>query len=417
MRTKSFFLSFVVLFVFVLTLTMLPQQTQAATQTLNLEKHLALDKLHDVHTLEVINNTLYLIDHFNDNGTKKKQLFRLDSSNIEDLDLALSGEALLRADDRIIEFNDAIYTTFTQVRGERIKVFRSTDDGVHWEQVANIGFNSDKMVNKVLDAFVTTNRLYVVLEPKNITDSSIKKTIHVWSTEDGTRWDKNVIEGVKPNYAGYAVLEDVPYVFINGKRTSRVFSPSQPDGHEFEQVTYTNLRNTSPIRKVQQVVPFKAIIFIQGLNMLGGKEQSLRNQRSLRSTNALTWRKVGHRFSEFAPHKNSLFAQIGNDIFLTTDGLTFTPITLNFENDYTIAERSLHLFSSADRGLLTAQFTDNAKQKTCLVSKDAVTWLPIEGCAVIDRPEQRQTIKLGNYWYFVRGRENHPLVLSRISFQ
>lgn len=433
------------LFFFTLLFSATPLIVSAeSSDQVNIEKALRSDLLNDVRTITVIDDHLFLIDHVRvqpkdeaEEEYTEKRVYRLGSDDMNTLDLVFAGRAPLNVDEQIIEYNNDLYMTLTGKIGDPVRLFKSEDDGFTWNEAASIGFENEDISNSVADLFTTQDRMYVVVQPKRITDLSIPRTVAVWSSADGVEWEENVIERKSVYYGGYSVLEDVPYVFVNirygatghRKSASAVYSPSQPNGSVFAAVSYRNLNPDVPTRSINQVLSFKDAVFIQGVRDWQYNNSTVltrpHNQRSLRSTNGLTWKKVGEKFARFVLHRDTLFAQTASKTYLSNDGSIFHPLSFNFEDDFNIMKRSLTFFSSQEHELLFARFVhDHNKDddhsaddlsKQCLVSTDGVSWLGLDTCAIKDRVDHRQIVKFGNFWYFVQGKEWEPLQLSRLS--
>ncbi|MBI2411315.1 MAG: hypothetical protein HYV32_05480 [Candidatus Kerfeldbacteria bacterium] len=404
---------------------------QIETDQLTLDGPLFDDSLEDVHTIRVIGDYTFLVDHIDRGSYEEKRLYRQSTENPNAVGLVFAAEGNLDADDDMIEFNDALYFTLTTADG--ITLYQSTDDGTTWEEKKT--FTVKDTAISLKDLIITPQRLYVIAQSTTTTPTSL---IAVLSTSNGDDWHKKVLRKHNPQYVATQILEDTPYLFANlsyttgteeapmTKYRSVVYSPLTPNGKKFIPAGLGNYNGNLPIKSVQEVVSFNDTLFISGYINPSLDAESLTkrsNWRTLRSTNGVVWRSAGGKFTDFVNHQSTLFTHDKNQVYYTTTGETFTPINFSFESEIDMVDHSLTLFGSADTGLLFASMQENSTNSDdeatvvdrCLVSRDAVTWFD-DDCMIADKAAPRQVSKFDSFWYFVRGRNQTSYNLYSLTF-
>src|SRR3989339_261502 len=251
---------FIILLLFAGCVVFTPLLTHASTfEQSTVQGPLYTDTLQDVHTLTAIDEYLYLINHKKKKGISEKKVYRLTKNDPETVSLLLTAQGSMWSTDRIFKFGDDLYVTITGKKGEPVTLHRSSNNGTTWSELpATIGFTAPKAKNVVTEMFATSDRLYVVIEFQK---PGRNRKVGVWSTTDGVTWAESLIEERSATYQGFVLFDDIPYILVNWaygagrtKKAAAVFSPSQPNGTQFQQVTYTNLHEEAPLRVAQQVV-------------------------------------------------------------------------------------------------------------------------------------------------------------------
>lgn len=390
------------------------------------------DILSDVHTMTEIDDALYIIDHAERGLYTEKRVYRQQGKKLSKMQLVFAAKGAPQATDRITQHGDAVFMTVTGKRGNRVRVYRSTDDGQNFSMMKKIGFFKKRVQNDVVDMFSEGDRLYVVIEEnRRKTSHSGTKKLALWSTTTGKTWNKQIMTNTDLAYAGYTEFDGDPYLYVNqDERVSKsrlrsqsgLLTPQSFTSKSFRQVSLQNFHGKLPIRSVQQVLNYEGNTFLRGYistKDTGKKLSRTSNMRSLRSVNGVKWKAAGGKFTNFVVHSGTLFAQQNNDVWYSTDGKSFTQIAFSFASDYDLIDKSLQLYGSADEELLFARFMvpagQSAVEQQCLVTQDAVTWSAID-CRVPEKAAPRQVVKAGKFWYFVRGREQSSFRLFRLSF-
>lgn len=370
--------------------------------------------LNNVHTLTRVDDTLYAINHLNRDGLKEKRLYRKTNEDSAEFELVYATNGSLSVDDSVFSFGDNIYMTVSRKRGKKVEVYRSSDQGLTWENVGKVGFKGYMVKNQVEDVFVTDERFYIVIGQEKRFDSRDKK-VGVWSSKDGERWKKRLVSwNAQQSYAGYGVLNSQPFLFLNGTSgseeeaeetttTARVYAPAQANGWKFVQVGVDNIREASPTTEVEEVKVFSGLLFVRAYNTAQATWQTLV------STDGETWTKAATRFAQFTPFGDTIFTTRGQKLFTSSDGEYFYEASLSFEDELStiILKRPRRLLNTtAGQSHIHARVWRKEKtdQEYCAVSEDALEWIEVE-CTMADafpsdESRSREVVVVDDVWYF-----------------
>ncbi len=387
---------------------LLPLATMAA---ITFENPTQGDDLSDPRSITTIDEQVYIMNHRKlQNGEHVKELYLLESPETT-ATLLNSEHGSLSADDHVAEFGDALYHTVTRKRGRAVQIFRSTDGGDDWELAGKVGFADYDIKNEVQALFATDGRLYVVVAPQKRFDDKAQR-IGVWSTADGTTWKKHLFRWDRNQelIAAFA-WNNRPFVLMVGRAAesspvTRLYTTLQANGKSFQQSAENNISSSDQVEIAKTMVTSDDRLFIVGTGVNG-------EDMSLVSDDGITWEATDPAFTQIVTIDDALLATSDTTLYTSSDGVTWSEVTLSFEDELEMNGDINRWFATAQDGSgigVRVWSEDDESDAECWWSANGVSWSALTSCIPV-RPSRsyRAVVAFDDFWYGIRGKQSHVL--------
>ncbi len=308
------------------------------------------DVLRKVETMNRLDSVVYILDHKKVDGNTNKRLYRVADATTGELELLNRVRGSKKVNDVVFEFDGNLYMTSTPKKGNQIKLYQSTDGGTDWSNVAEIGFETAGVRNKIAKQFIFNGKLFMVITQDNLDDGY--ETLAIWSTENGTDWSSQEelsYDDQPMVYRDFTASDTTGYLLVSGSyftdRAPIVYSATDTT---FSQLSEVGLADDPTLYEGSHIAMVDGNILVSGSTAQHNAHAAI-----LTSTDGVTWSSLIEFDDEYLStysyangypllltfqdttyivHTDQNVQQ-GETSIYSTDGTSVTEASLGFEDD------------------------------------------------------------------------------------